>query len=78
MPIKGKTLILDGYSMTIEELMTAGTDLSIKVEVAEKNWPKIRDCRKLVEDWANEERCIYGVNTSCGGLVDHLLPKERD
>ncbi|MBU0969988.1 MAG: aromatic amino acid lyase [Proteobacteria bacterium] len=78
MPIKGKTLVLDGYSMTIEELMTAGNDLSIKVEVAEKNWPKIRDCRKLVEDWANEERCIYGVNTSCGGLVDHLLPKERD
>ncbi len=78
MPLKENTLILDGYSMTIEELMTAGNDLSIKIEIDEKNWPKIRDCRKLVEDWANEERCIYGVNTSCGGLVDHLLPKERD
>lgn len=78
MPIKGNTLILDGYSMTIEELMTAGNDLSIKVEVDAKNWPKIRDCRDLVDKWASEERCIYGVNTSCGGLVDYLLPRERD
>ncbi len=78
MPIKGNTLILDGYSMTIEELMIAGNDLSIKVEVDEKNWPKIRDCRDLVDKWASEERCIYGVNTSCGGLVDYLLPRERD
>jgi hypothetical protein len=40
MPIKGNTLILDGYSMTIEELMTAGNDLSIKVEVDEKKLAK--------------------------------------
>lgn len=78
MPIKGNKLILDGYTMTIEELMKAGNDLSIEVEIDEKNWPKIRECRKLVDQWANEERCIYGVNTSCGGLVDHLLPKDRD
>ncbi len=78
MPIVDNTLILDGYSLTLEELMTAGNDLSIKVEVLDKNWPKIRECRDLVDKWANEERCIYGVNTSCGGLVDYLLPKERD
>ena len=78
MPLKGNTLILDGYSLTLEELITAGNDLTIRIEINEKNWPKIRECRALVETWANEERCIYGVNTSCGGLVDHLLPKERD
>ncbi len=78
MPIKDNTLILDGYSLTIEELIQAGNDLSIRVVIQDENWPKIRDCRKLVETWADEERCIYGVNTSCGGLVDHLLPKERD
>jgi len=78
MPIKENTLILDGYTLTIEELMKAGKDLSMKVEVDEKNWPKIRECRELVDKWANEERCIYGVNTSCGGLVDYLLPRERD
>lgn len=78
MPIKDKTLTIDGYSLTIEELVQAGNDFSIKIVIDEKNWPKIRDCRKMVDKWANEERCIYGVNTSCGGLVDHLLPKERD
>ncbi|MBC2702904.1 aromatic amino acid lyase [Desulfobacula sp.] len=78
MPIKDNTLILDGYTLTIEELIKAGQDISIKVEIDEKNWPKIRECRELVDKWASEERCIYGVNTSCGGLVDYLLPKERD
>lgn len=78
MAIKNNTLILDGYTLTIEELMRAGNDLSIKVEIDEKNWPKIRECRDLVDKWASEERCIYGVNTSCGGLVDYLLPRERD
>ena len=78
MPIKENTLILDGYTLTIEELIKAGQDISIKVEIDEKNWPKIRECRELVDKWASEERCIYGVNTSCGGLVDYLLPKERD
>lgn len=78
MSIKNNTLILDGYSLTIEELIKAGKDLSIKVEINDKNWPKIRECRTLVDKWAQEERCIYGVNTSCGGLVDYLLPKERD
>ncbi len=78
MPIKDNKIILDGYSLTIEELVKVGQDLSIKIEIDEKNWPKIRECRTLVEKWANEERCIYGVNTSCGGLVDHLLPKDRD
>jgi len=78
MPIKENTLILDGYTLTLEELMQAGNDLSIKVEIDEKNWPKIRECRELVDKWASEERCIYGVNTSCGGLVDYLLPRDRD
>lgn len=78
MPIKNNTLTLDGYTLTIEELIKVGKDMSIKVEIEEKNWPKIRECRQLVEKWASEERCIYGVNTSCGGLVDYLLPKERD
>ncbi len=78
MPIKDNTLIIDGYTLTIEELVQAGNDFSMKVEIDGKNWPKIRDCRAMVDKWANEERCIYGVNTSCGGLVDHLLPKDRD
>ncbi len=78
MPIKDNTLIIDGYTLTIEELVQAGNDFSMKIEIDEKNWPKIRECRAMVDKWANEERCIYGVNTSCGGLVDHLLPKDRD
>ncbi|MFC1888554.1 aromatic amino acid lyase [Thermodesulfobacteriota bacterium] len=78
MPIDNNVLVLDGKTLTVNELVQAGNNTTIQVEIAESNWPKIEECRKLVENWANEERCIYGVNTSCGGLVDHLLPKESD
>jgi len=78
MPLKDNKLKLDGNSLTIEDLVIAGYDESIVIEIEESKWEKITSCRKLVDKWANEERCIYGINTSCGGLVDHLLPKESD
>ena len=78
MPLKDNKLILNGNSLTIEDLVVAGYDESIVIEIEESKWEKITSCRELVDKWANEERCIYGVNTSCGGLVDHLLPKESD
>jgi histidine ammonia-lyase len=46
MPIKDNRLILDGYTLTIEELMQAGKDLSILVKVDEENWPKIQGLQK--------------------------------
>ena len=78
MPFQDNTLILDGYTLALDELLRAGQDFSVHVKIQSDRWPKIRECRSLVETWAGEERCIYGVNTSCGGLVDHLLPKDRD
>jgi len=71
MPLKDNKLKLDGNSLIIEDLVIAGYDESIVIEIEESKGEKITSCRKLVDKWANEERCIYGINTSCGGLVDH-------
>jgi len=70
-----KQLILDGNSLTINTLVKTGRDSSVRVAIKEENWQKITECRELCERFAKEERVIYGVNTSCGGLVDHLLPQ---
>ncbi len=75
---KQQTLILNGQDFTIEQLVTAGQNPDINIQIKDANWQKIADCRALCEKWANEETVIYGVNTSCGGLVNYLLPKEND
>ncbi len=73
-----QTLTLNGQDFTIDALVKAGQNPDIQIQIRESNWKKIADCRALCEKWANEETVIYGVNTSCGGLVNYLLPKEND
>ncbi len=78
MAISSGTLVLDGQDLSVEELVEVGRDPSIGISIQPGNWPKIEQCRALVEKWADEEQVIYGVNTSCGGLVNYLLPKGND
>ena len=78
MTIQNGALVLDGDSLSITDLVEAGRDASISVSIREDKWPKITECRALCEKWAAEETVIYGVNTSCGGFVNYLLPREHD
>ncbi|MCP5068758.1 MAG: aromatic amino acid lyase [bacterium] len=78
MAIEQGILYLDGDTLSITDLVTAGRDPSITVAVREDRWEKIAQCRALCEKFAAEETVIYGVNTSCGGLVNYLLPREHD
>jgi len=78
MTSRQQTLTLNGQDLAIDELVTAGQNPDIQIRIRESNWKKIAECRVLCEKWANEETVIYGVNTSCGGLVNYLLPKEND
>ena len=75
MTMSAKTLTLNGQDLSVEQLVEAGHDPSINITIQPSNWPKIEQCRALVEKWADEEQVIYGVNTSCGGLVNYLLPR---
>ncbi len=75
---KQQTLTLNGRNMSIDELVIAGRSPDMQIRIREGNWKKIADCRALCEKWAEEETVIYGVNTSCGGLVNYLLPQEHD
>ncbi len=78
MSLEPRILTLNGQDLSIEELVTAGRDPDVEIRIRESNWKKIAECRALCEKWANEETVIYGVNTSCGGLVNYLLPQQND
>lgn len=69
-------LVLDGYNVTLDQLVAAGNNPAIQVSVKDENWAKIAECRKLVDEFTDSGQVIYGVNTSCGGLVSYLLPRD--
>jgi histidine ammonia-lyase len=78
MTIMNNVLMLDGESVTLADLVKGGRNAGIRVEIQPQKWEKISASRALVEQWADEEQVIYGINTSCGGLVNYLLPREND
>ncbi len=73
-----QVLTLNGQDLTIDELVAAGRNPDMEIRIKDGNWQKIADCRALCQKWADDETVIYGVNTSCGGLVNYLLPQEND
>ena len=75
---KNQVLVLDGEQVTLAEIVNAGRDPAIRIEIHPDKWTRIAASRALVEKWAEEEQVIYGINTSCGGLVNYLLPREND
>jgi histidine ammonia-lyase len=78
MTITNNLLLLDGETLTIADIVKAGRKPDIKLEIVPEKWEKITKSRALVDKWAEEEQVIYGINTSCGGLVNYLLPREND
>ncbi|WP_055697668.1 phenylalanine aminomutase (D-beta-phenylalanine forming) [Streptomyces silaceus] len=44
------------------------------VELAAPVRARVHSSREILEKFVEDERVIYGVNTSMGGFVDHLVP----
>ncbi|MFF8446784.1 aromatic amino acid lyase [Streptomyces leeuwenhoekii] len=59
--------------VTLEQLEDAARRRT-RVELSEPVRARVRASRDVLEKFVQEERVIYGVNTSMGGFVDHLVP----
>ncbi|MET9544484.1 MULTISPECIES: phenylalanine aminomutase (D-beta-phenylalanine forming) [unclassified Streptomyces] len=46
----------------------------VPVDLAAPVRARVRSSREVLEKFVDDERVIYGVNTSMGGFVDHLVP----
>ncbi len=70
-------LVIDGKSLTTSEIFKAVHDLELKLAVTKKTLENIDENRRILTQFLDENRVIYGVNTSVGGFVNWLLPKNR-
>ncbi|KAB1145059.1 phenylalanine aminomutase (D-beta-phenylalanine forming) [Streptomyces luteolifulvus] len=59
--------------ITLEQLDAAAAG-AVPVELDTEVWQRVRTSRETLEKFVENDRVIYGVNTSMGGFVDWLVP----
>ena len=69
-----KTIFLGFDGMTIEDLVAIAR-LNAPVGLTEGSETRIRTTRKLIDQWVDEEKAIYGVTTGFGALSSVSIPK---
>jgi histidine ammonia-lyase len=64
-----KPISIGTKKTTLEELIAISRH-GAKVQLAEGSKQRIKEARKLIEQWVKEEKSIYGVTTGFGALSD--------
>ncbi|MFC5542148.1 MAG: aromatic amino acid ammonia-lyase [Bacilli bacterium] len=71
-----KTLVLDGKSLTIEEIVQVARN-ERKVAISDEALEKLKKGRKMVQQWIDNDAPVYGLNRGVGLNKDRLVEKER-
>jgi len=70
-----QTVILDGYSLTLEAFVAVAR-YGAKVELAEQAKDALKRSRALAEKIAAEKRVAYGITTGFGDFATIAVPEE--
>ena len=68
------TIIPDGASLTTEQISDIARDPTAQVELTPEIRQRVIASRKLLDEFVESGRVIYGVTTSVGGFVNWLIP----
>ena len=67
-------LVPDGIGLTIGALTAAARDPGVRIEITPEIRERVTASRKLLDEFVDAGRIIYGVTTSVGGFVNWLVP----
>ena len=68
------TIIPDGASLTTVQMSDIARDPTAQVELTPEIRRRVIASRKLLDEFVESGRVIYGVTTSVGGFVNWLIP----
>ena len=68
------TIIPDGASLTVDSLLDLARDPATRIELTPEIRKRVIASRKLLDEFVESGRVIYGVTTSVGGFVNWLVP----
>ena len=69
-------LALNGYSLTLEDLVQAARNPNSQVTLAPEAIPSIQRAADAVAKFVSEGRIAYGITTGFGAFKDRLIPSE--
>lgn len=67
---------IDGNSLSTSDIFYV-IDNDVKVSISDATAKKINASNQLLNEFVEENRVIYGVNTSLGGFVNWLIPSQH-
>ena len=67
-------MILDGKNLGVEQLSEMARHPEFQVEISPEIEKRVRASRKLLDEFVDSGRVIYGVTTGVGGFVNWLVP----
>lgn len=70
-----ETIILDGKSLTLEDVVAVARR-NVQVNIAESAEEAVNRSRKIIDDIVTEKRVVYGVNTGFGSLCNVSISQE--
>lgn len=72
-----QTLILDGYSLTISDLVNAASQSHINVALADSSRNEMQRSRDIIDDWVKSGEVIYGITTGFGEFSNIVIPNDQ-
>ncbi|MDP6730697.1 MAG: aromatic amino acid lyase, partial [SAR324 cluster bacterium] len=67
-------MILDGSTLSVEQITEMARHPEFRVEISPEIEERVRASRKLLDQFVDSGRVIYGVTTGVGGFVNWLVP----
>jgi histidine ammonia-lyase len=68
-------IILDGNSLTLEDVARVARREEIDVQISEEAKERIARSRQLVEEWVERGEIIYGITTGFGEFANVTIPQ---
>eukprot|EP01119_Soliformovum_irregulare_P002456 TRINITY_DN12702_c0_g1_i1.p1 TRINITY_DN12702_c0_g1~~TRINITY_DN12702_c0_g1_i1.p1 ORF type:complete len:531 (+),score=111.70 TRINITY_DN12702_c0_g1_i1:1863-3455(+) len=70
------TLLLDGYSLTLEDFMSLESR-NISIDLTPESWKKVAEGRKVIDDIVESGQRVYGINTGFGSFSTVPIDAEK-
>ena len=71
-----KNLILDGNSLTIEDVYRTSTDTA-HISFSQQAKRRVRDSRHVIDEWLRHDEVIYGVTTGFGEFSNVRISRDN-
>jgi histidine ammonia-lyase len=76
-----ETIILDGSSLTIEQVVLSACaperGLQVEVILSEAAWEQVRRAEQAVQGFIERGEIVYGVTTGFGAFKDRIIPADQ-